>query len=149
VTPANVLIRSSDRTVKLADLMLSRALEGSALQQARLEKKLLAELGYLAPEQATGDGVVDALTDIYALGAVMYARLTGRPPFQAETPEETLRQLVEMTPIRPKHLQRGIPDALDTAVMRMLARRPEERYASAALLTAELAALAEAEGVEV
>jgi serine/threonine protein kinase len=148
ITPANVLVRQSDKVAKLGDLMLNRALEGSALQQARLEAKLLAELGYLSPEQAAPDAFTDHLSDIYALGAVVYARLTGRPPFQADTPEETLQQIAETVPPRPKQFHR-IPAPLDAAVMRMLARRQEDRYQTAAELVAELEALAAAEGVEV
>jgi len=149
ITPANVLVRTSDKVVKLGDLMLNRAVEGSAMQQARLEAKLLAEMGYLAPEQVLPDAVEDHLTDIYGLGAVVYARLTGRPPFQAPTPEETLKQIARGTPPRPRQFHRGLPDALDTAVMRMLAHRQEDRYPTAAEMVAELEAVAAAEDVEV
>ena len=71
----------TDKVVKLADLMLAKAMEGSRLQEAVLEQKLLAELPYLAPEQIEPDAFVDHLADLYALGAVVYALLAGRPPF--------------------------------------------------------------------
>jgi serine/threonine protein kinase len=149
ITPANVLIRTDDKVVKLNSLMLSRALEGSALQGARLEKKLLAELGYLAPEQVLPDALVDHLADLYGVGAVMYARLTGRPPFLAATPEETLRLITEAAPVRPRALHKSTPDPLDSMIMRMLARRQEERYETAAQMVAELEDLADEEDVEV
>jgi serine/threonine protein kinase len=147
VAPANVLVRS-DGVTKLADLMLSKALAGSALQRARLEKKLLAELGYLAPEQAVKGAAVDALTDLYGVGAVIYARLTGRPPFRAATPEQTLELIQTSVPTRPKDVHKSIPDALSNAVMRLLSRRPEDRYETPTELLADLEALAEEEDVE-
>lgn len=150
ITPNNVLIRLSDKQVKLGDLMLGQAIEGSALQKATLEAKLLAELPYLAPEQADPDAFVDGpLADIYGLGAVVYARLTGRPPFQGRSPEETLELLREAPLVRPKKLNDSIPDALDVAVVRMLERRQEARYPTAADLLGDLEPLAEEEGVEV
>jgi serine/threonine-protein kinase len=149
LTPANVLVRQSDKVAKLGDLMFGRALEGSAVQKGRLEKKLLAELGYQVPEQVSPEAFVDpTLSDIYGLGAVVYARLTGRPPFQASTPEQTLRLIMEQTPTRPKAIHR-LPDALDAAVMRMLSRQQEHRPQSARELVAEMEAIAAAEGVEV
>src|SRR5262249_54228436 len=89
ITPRNVLVRLADRHVKLGDLFLEKALDGSSLQQMRLEDKLLAEMPYLSPEQINAGAFVDHLTDMYSLGAVVYARLTGQPPFQGTTPEET------------------------------------------------------------
>jgi serine/threonine protein kinase len=147
VTPRNILIRLSDKTAKLSDLMLARALDGSALQKATLENKLLAELPYLAPEQADPDAYVDSLADIYSLGAVMYARITGRPPFQGESPEETIAKIHEATLVRPRKVQPTVPNALDVAVVKMLSRRQEERFQTAAELVGELERIADEEGV--
>lgn len=147
VTPHNVLVRLSDKTAKLSDLMLARAIEGSALQAATLEKKLLAELPYLAPEQADPDAYVDSLADLYGLGAVIYARITGRPPFRGASPEETIARIHEAPLVRPRQVQPAVPEALDVAVGKMLARRQEERYQTAADLVAELERIAEEEGV--
>jgi serine/threonine-protein kinase len=149
VTPHNVLVRLSDKTYKLGDLMLSRALEGSDLQSATLEAKLLAEMPYLPPELADPQASVDNLSDIYGLGAVMYARLTGLPPFQAATPEETLALIQEGTLIKPRQRQSSIPQALEVALVRMLSRHPEDRHPSAAMLVADLERIAQQEGVTV
>jgi serine/threonine protein kinase len=149
VTPQNVLIRLSDKTVKLGDLMLGRALEGSALEAATLEAKLLAEMPYLPPELADPNTSVDNLSDIYGLGAVMYARLTGLPPFQGTSPEETLALIQEGTLIKPRQRQPSIPQVLEAAVVRMLARRQEDRYPTAAELVADLERIAEQEQVTV
>ena len=147
VTPANVLIRDEDKVVKLADLMLAEALEGSALYAARLEGKLLAELPYLAPEQIDPEAPVDALADLYGLGAVVYARLTGRPPFQGPTPEETLALIREAPLARPRQHHAYIPSDFEASVVRLLSRRPEDRYPTPRALLTDLEAIAAREGV--
>jgi hypothetical protein len=153
IAPANVLLGRDDvgrdKEVKLGDLMLSRALEGSALAEAHLEEKLDAELGYMAPEQLADGAPMDGLTDLYGLGAVLYARLTGGPPFQGDSPEQTMRLINKTVPKRPTEFHKNIPDKLSTAVMLLLARRPEDRYQSPADLLADLEDIAETEGVEV
>jgi serine/threonine protein kinase len=149
ITPRNILMRLSDKVVKLGDLMLSKALEGSAVQKLFLEPKLLAELPYLAPEQVEPNAFEDNLTDIYALGAAMYARLTGQPPFQGEEPEETISMIREAPLEKPRKLQSTIPHALEAVVVRLLARRQEERYQTAGELLADLEAIAEREEVAV
>jgi serine/threonine protein kinase len=147
LTPNNILVRLSDKAVKLGDLMLSRALEGSVLQKEMLENKLLAELPYMAPEQVDPDAFVDRLADIYGLGAVMYVRIAGRPPFQGESPEETIARIQQEPLTRPRQVQAAVPDALDVAVGKMLARHQEERYQTAGELVTELERIAEEEGV--
>jgi serine/threonine-protein kinase len=174
ITPQNILVRAGDQAVKVGDLMLARALAGSALHAATLETKLLAELPYLPPEVANPNASVDHLSDIYGLGAVMYTRLTGRPPFQGASPEETLGLIEEGTLVKPqqrqssspqapeadhwllsetlnwaRQRQSSIPPALEAAVMRMLARRPEDRYPTAAELVADLERVADREKVKV
>ena len=143
ITPANVLLREEDGATKLADLRLAQALEGSQLQQAVLEEKLLAELPYLAPEQADPGAFVDALADLYAVGAVAYALVTGRPPVSGRTPEEILEHIQEGRVVRPGAVYKKVPAAFDGVVMRLLARHQEDRYPTAAALLADLAPLAE------
>jgi serine/threonine-protein kinase len=142
ITPANILVRSNDKTVRLSDLLLSQALEGSRLQLARLEDKLLAELAYLAPEQTPGEGVVDCCTDMHSLGAVVYTLLTGRPPFEGKSPTEVLQKIRGAVPVRPREYHPAIPGPLEGVVLRMLAKRPEERFLTPAELLAEVEPLA-------
>ena len=153
IAPANVLLGRDevgrDKEVKLGDLMLSRALEGSALVDAHIEAKLEAELGYMAPEQTMEKVPIDSLTDLYGLGAVLYGRLTGGPPFQGDNPAETVQFIRKGTPRKPTEFHKNIPDKLSTAVMLLLARHPEDRYQSPADLLADLEEIAEDEGVEV
>src|SRR5262249_21234474 len=116
---------------------------GSALQQQTLERKFLAELPYLSPEHIDPDAPVDDLSDQYSLGAVVYGLLTGRPPFEGATPEETMAKIRAGRPVRPKEYQPAIPDALQAAVLRMLAARREERSRAAGPLVADLEAIGE------
>jgi pSer/pThr/pTyr-binding forkhead associated (FHA) protein len=145
ITPRNVLVRASDRTTKLTDLMLGQALDGSRFQQTVLEKKVLAELPYMAPEQLETGTFVDHLADLYAVGAVVYALLTGRPPFVGQSPEETISLIRTAKLVRPGAHQRGIPAALDAVVLKLLARQQENRYQTATELLADVEPLVEDE----
>jgi serine/threonine-protein kinase len=143
ITPHNVLIQAGDKQTKVTDLLLMKALQGSRLQQAFKEKKRQAELAYLAPEQTETGAVVDASTDLYALGAIAYALLTGRAPFKGSTPEALLDQVKHNPVKRPSHYQEGIPSEFEAAVLKLLAKRQEDRYSSAERLLADLEPLAE------
>jgi serine/threonine-protein kinase len=149
ITPQNILIRDADKVAKLADLVLIKALEGSQLQITVLEDKLLAELPYLAPEQTPGDGVVDSCTDIHGLGAVVYALLTGRPPYEGKTPSDILEKIQHAMPVKPREYLQTVPDQLEAIVLKMLAKRPEDRFLTPAELLAELEPLAQTLGVRV
>ncbi len=138
ITPQNILVQADDGVARLNDLVLLKALEGSQLQQATLENKLLAELPYLSPEHIDPNATADDLSDQYSVGAILYALLTGRPPFEADSPEETLAGLREARPENPKHIHRATPDALAALVLKMLAKRPEERYPTPSALLADL-----------
>jgi serine/threonine-protein kinase len=149
VSPANILIRKGGQLVKLADLMLGTILEGSQLGRAVLEYRPAAELGYLSPEQADPGAFVDELSDIYGLGAVVYALLTGRPPFVGDSPEEVLEQLRGSARApRPSTINAEVPPALEQIVMKMVARRQEERYPTPAAVLADLKPVAAGLGVE-
>jgi hypothetical protein len=128
VVPANVVIRMSDRTVKLNDLMFVEALKDSVWYKDRLQGKLLAELPYLPPERAIPGGYWDGLADIYSLGAVVYARLTGRPPVQGATAGETIERIQKGKIEPPQKFVKDMPDAFQTVVMKMLANSQEDRY---------------------
>ncbi|HEV3236850.1 MAG TPA: serine/threonine-protein kinase, partial [Gemmataceae bacterium] len=87
---------------------------------------------YMAPEQARGKGVeVGPGADIYSLGSILYEMLTGRPPFDAPTPAETLAALVNEDPVSPSRLQPKVPRDLATICLRCLEKSPRRRYASA------------------
>jgi hypothetical protein len=149
VTPSNILIRTSDKCVRLGDLMMTKVLAGSCLGKATHHHRLLTELPYWSPEQASPRPVVDIRSDLYSLGACMYARCTGRPPFLGHAPEETV-QLIHKAPLPLlQQYQPAIPDSFEEVVVRLLDRRPEDRYDAPATLIADLESIAEAEGVEI
>lgn len=147
LTPRNVLIRSADKGAKLADLMLAQSLEGSRLQAAVAERKLLAELPWMAPEQVDPKAFVDHLADLYGLGAVVYTLLTGQPPFAAGEPAETIERIHTAQVVRPTALQREVPGSFERVVLKLLARHQEDRYQSAAELLADLQEIAREHGV--
>jgi eukaryotic-like serine/threonine-protein kinase len=135
IKPQNLLI-TPDGTLKIADFGIARSLDGTKLTQAGT---VLGTAAYLAPEQAAGEQVT-ATADIYALGAVLYELLTGRPPYEADSLAELFAKQTEgsITPLR--ELAPVAPARLEDAVMHALARAPEYRPESAAAFAAELAA---------
>jgi hypothetical protein len=143
LTPRNVLIRAADKGAKLADLMLAQSLEGSRLQAAVAERKLLAELPWMAPEQVDPKAFVDHLADLYGLGAVVYTLLTGQPPFAAASPAETIQLIHTAQVARPTALQREVPASFERVVLKLLAGHQEDRYQSAAELLADLQEIAQ------
>ncbi|MFO0799811.1 MAG: FHA domain-containing serine/threonine-protein kinase [Gemmataceae bacterium] len=143
ITPANVLLRADDHATKLTDLRLNQALAGSALHTRIQAAKLLAELPYMAPEQADAGAFVDESADLYAVGAVAYALVTGRPPVGGATHAEVVSNLHAGRVTRPGLVYKKVPAAFDAVVMKLLAVHQEDRYATAAQLLADLAPIAE------
>jgi WD40 repeat protein len=134
--PGNVLL-TAEETPKLTDFGLARRLAGGSGMTAT--GAVLGTPSYMAPEQAQGKGKhVGPPADIYALGAILYECLTGRPPFQGPTPLETLAQLVSDDPVAPRRLQPKIPADLETICLKCLQKEPTKRYASALELAADL-----------
>jgi eukaryotic-like serine/threonine-protein kinase len=146
ITPNNILWHAASESARLNDLVLGEALAGSALRQRVQEKKLLAELPYLAPEQFDENAFVDDLSDLYGLGVVTYEVLTGQLPYKSDTPEQTIELIREGMPLRPTKHRPGLPPDLERAVMKMMALRQEDRYSSAAELQSDLERIAEATG---
>jgi serine/threonine-protein kinase len=134
--PANILL-TADGTPKIADFGLARHFDnGSALTQSGTP---VGTPSYMAPEQASGKShSVSPATDIYALGAILYEMLTGRPPFRAETAVETHLQVISQEPVPPSRLNSKTPRDLETICLTCLQKAAERRYATAAALAEDL-----------
>jgi serine/threonine-protein kinase len=134
--PANVLL-TAEGLPKVADFGLAKRLDAGAGETK--SGVILGTPSYMAPEQAQGrPSAVTPLTDVYALGAVLYEVLTGRPPFRAATTHETLQQVLDEDPVPPRRLLPKTPRDLETVCLKCLRKEPHQRYASAAALAEDL-----------
>jgi WD40 repeat protein len=136
--PANVLL-TADGQPKITDFGLAKLLEGDAGQTET--GAVMGTPSYMAPEQAWGKSkvkTVGPVADVYALGAVLYELLTGRPPFRAETPLETLYQVVAEDPVPPSRFLPKVSRDLETICLKCLEKEPRKRYASALALADDL-----------
>jgi WD40 repeat protein len=134
--PGNILL-TKEGTPKVTDFGLARRLEGNG--GLTLSGVPLGTPSYMAPEQARADkGAIGPATDVYALGAILYELLTGRPPFKADSATATLQQVVTDDPVPPARLNPRVPRDLETICLRCLQKEPRGRYATAADLAADL-----------
>ncbi len=134
--PSNVLV-TADGQLKLCDFGVAKVLTGSAHET--LGGLLVGTPEYMAPEQAQG-WARDAgpAADVYALGTILYAMLTGRPPFRSASMLETLEQVRSQEPVPPRRLRPSVPDDLQTICLKCLQKEPRRRYDSAAALAEDL-----------
>ena len=124
-------------TPKITDFGLAKLVDQEKLQTQTGD--ILGTPSYMAPEQATGQAhVVGPAVDIYALGAILYEALTGRPPFQGATVLDTLEQVRVQEPLPPSRLQPNVPRDLDTVCLKCLEKAPRQRYATAGGLAEDL-----------
>jgi hypothetical protein len=127
--PANVLL-SANGVPKISDFGLAMTVEALSGQGA---SGVEGTPSYMAPEQAAGGTEpIGRPADVYALGGILYRLLTGRPPFQGANVPETLEQVKQIPPVRPRDLQPAIPRDLEAIALKCLSKVPRDRYASAA-----------------
>lgn len=149
VTPQNILLRTEDKLAKLGDLMLAKALEGAQARQVTTPGQLVGDLAYMSPERTRDHASVDHRSDLYGLGATAYALLTGRPPFEARSLPQLVSKIRDEAPVPPKKFQLSIPDLLEGVVLKLLAKRPEERYQTPEELLKDLMRVGKYQGITV
>jgi beta-lactam-binding protein with PASTA domain/predicted Ser/Thr protein kinase len=126
IKPGNIML-TRDGEVKVMDFGIARTSTGDTLTQTAA---VLGTASYLSPEQAQG-ATVDARSDIYSLGCVLYEMLTGRPPFTGDSPVAIAYKHVREDPVPPGRINPDVPDSLEAVVMKSMAKNPENRYQSA------------------
>jgi len=134
--PANILLDNAGHP-RITDFGLARPVTGHSGLTASGE--IVGTPSYMPPEQAAGKlDEIGPASDVYALGAVLYAMLTGRPPFQAPNPLDTLLQVLEQEPIAPRRRNPHVPRDLETICLKALEKNPDRRYRTAGDMAADL-----------
>ncbi len=134
--PANVVL-TDDGVPKITDFGLAKLMKNDSGMTRTGD--VVGTPSYMAPEQARGSaGSITPATDVYALGAILYEMLTGRPPFQGSTPLSTLEQISDHDPLPPGRLQRHTPRDIETICLKCLEKDPKRRYQSAQALALDL-----------
>jgi serine/threonine-protein kinase len=133
--PANVLL-TEEGVPKVTDFGLVKRLDAAGPTQTGA---VVGTPSYMAPEQAAGrTREIGPATDVYALGAILYELLTGRPPFRGATSVDTMRQVVAVGPVPVRRMQPKVPRDLETVCHKCLEKQPGKRYSSAAALAEDL-----------
>jgi len=134
--PANILVDRRTDQAMVVDFGLAKLARQD--QELTRHGDVMGTPPYMPPEQAIDAAAVTALSDVYALGATLYHLVTGRPPFQAATAVETLRQVVDEEPAPPRRVNPSIDRDLETICLKCLQKEGPRRYGSAALLADDL-----------
>src|SRR5262249_7953274 len=133
--PGNILIDAAGQP-HITDFGLARRIQGdSHLTQSGA---IVGTPSYMAPEQAQGKKGLTIAADVHSLGAILYELLTGVPPFRSDNPLDTLLQVIEQEPSRPRSLNPKVSRDLETIALKCLAKDPAQRYASASALAVDL-----------
>jgi len=133
IKPHNVMVLR-DGSVKVADFGIARLMSGG---QSTLTQEALGSVHYISPEQARGSHI-DSRSDLYSAGVVLYEMITGRLPFEGDTAVSVAIQHINSIPLTPREIDDTIPEALEAITMKAMAPKPENRYASADEMLADL-----------
>lgn len=137
LAPHRILIRNSDGVVKLGGLGLAKSLDDDASAKVTKAGEIVGDLAYCSPEQVSGKRL-DGRSDLYNLGATLYALLTGRPPCEGTSFHETLNKIQNDRPEPPTKYHLAIPPLFEGVVMKLLAKRPDDRFDDAQHLLRDL-----------
>ncbi|MGP0066975.1 MAG: protein kinase domain-containing protein, partial [Isosphaeraceae bacterium] len=134
----SIILFTKEGTPKITDFGLAKLIIGGSSMRT-MTGDLLGTPSYMAPEQAGSlGGKIGPATDVYALGAIFYEMLTGRPPFKAEQPMEKMRQVLSDEPVSPSRLRPRLPRDLETICLKCLHKEPARRFADALALADDL-----------
>ena len=133
IKPHNIMVLR-DGSVKVADFGIARVASGG---HSTLTQEALGSVHYISPEQARGSHI-DTRSDLYSAGVVLYEMITGRLPFEGDTPVSVAIQHINSIPLSPRELDSSIPEALEAITMRAMAPNPDDRYLSADDMLADL-----------
>lgn len=133
IKPHNIMVLR-DGSVKVADFGIARL---TSAAQSTLTQEALGSVHYISPEQARGSHI-DSRSDIYSAGVVLYEMITGRLPFEGESPVSVAIQHINSIPLSPRELNPEIPEALETITMKAMAPNVDERYLNADAMLADL-----------
>jgi len=133
IKPHNIMVLR-DGSVKVADFGIARVASGG---HSTLTQEALGSVHYISPEQARGSHI-DARSDLYSAGVVLYEMITGRLPFEGDTPVAVAIQHINSIPLSPRELDPSIPEALEAITMKAMAPNPDDRYLSADDMLADL-----------
>jgi hypothetical protein len=134
--PSNILLDSTDQP-RITDFGLAKRLDGNS--SLTLSGQVLGSPSFMPPEQAGGErGKLGRASDVYALGGILYYLLTARSPFQADSLESLLTQVIHNEPVSPRLLNPSIPKDLETITAKCLQKEPSHRYQTAQELAEEL-----------
>jgi WD40 repeat protein len=137
VKPANLLVEAGTGRVKVTDFGLACAVAPHAARPGASAGAVVGTPAYMSPEQIRTPGRVDARSDVYSLGVVLYELLLGEPPFRGSLPR-TLRHAAQTPPVPPRLCDPALPPGLERIVLTCLAKDPAERYQTADDLVADL-----------
>jgi eukaryotic-like serine/threonine-protein kinase len=138
IKPANVML-TPEGEIKVMDFGIARAVADTSATMTQTAA-VIGTAQYLSPEQARGE-TVDARSDIYSAGCLLYELLTGRPPFQGDSPVSVAYQHVRENPVPPSHLDAMITPDMDNIVLKALAKDPADRYQTASAMSADIGRL--------
>ena len=134
IKPQNIMVKK-DGSIKVMDFGIARV----AMSQSRtITDKAIGSVHYISPEQARGDGVVDQRADLYSAGVILFEMLTGRLPFEADSPISVAIKQIEARPLRPRELNPAIPEGLEDITVKAMSKDPDHRYQTAGEMLRDL-----------